>query len=406
MKIAMFSDAYFPRVNGVGVSVKCFGESLAKMGHKVCVVCPAYDSNPNILIEKTEVKGFTIMRIPAITPFFSKEDRFVRFTKWKIVRDAMDKFKPNVIHINTEFTLGIFARIYARRKNIALVYTSHTMWESYIKNYVHFLPSWLAKKIGQSLVSFFAKRAQVVISPTDRMCKLLTSYGINRPIEILPTGIDDSVSKIDEEKLSSFKKEIYKEFPVLENKKILLYVGRVVKEKNLDMLFDVFSKVREKFENSVLFFIGGGPELDVLKEKAKSLSFSSSVCFAGYRERNTLSYFYHLADVFVFPSCTETQGLVTIEAMRTGLPVVAIGEMGTLDVMQGDNGGFMVKNDVDEFSARVIDLLSDKDLHLQKSKEATEWSAKWSMDYLTPKLENAYKKAVKTQKEILKKNTK
>ena len=402
MKIAMFSDAYFPRVNGVGVSVKCFGEALARMGHKVCVVCPAYDSNPNIVTEKTEVKGFTIIRIPAITPFFSKEDRFVRFTKWKMVKNAMDKFKPNIIHINTEFTLGIFARIYARRKNIALVYTSHTMWESYIKNYVHFLPSWLARKIGQSLVRFFAKRAQVVISPTDRMCKLLTSYGINRPIEILPTGIDDSVSKINEKDFSSFKKEIYKEFPVLENKKILLYVGRVVKEKNLDMLFDVFSKVREKFGDAVLFFVGGGPELDVLKEKAKSLSFSSSICFAGYRERNTLSYFYHLADVFVFPSCTETQGLVTIEAMRTGLPVVAIGEMGTLDVMQGDNGGFMVKNNIDEFTARVIDLLSDKNLHSQKSKEAAEWSAKWSMEYLTPKLENAYKKAIKTQKTILK----
>ncbi len=402
MKIAMFTDTYFPRVNGGGVSVKSFGEALAKMGHKICIVCPDYDSKSDITIENTAIKDMTVMRVPSMTTIFSSEDRFVKPTKWKRVKEEMDKFQPDVIHIQTEFTLGIFARIYAKRKNIALVYTSHTMWESYIKNYAHFLPLSFAKKLGKTLVCFFAKRAQVVISPTERMYKLLSSYGINRDIKILPTGIDDSVSIIDETKVPSFKKELFKEFPVLENKKILLYVGRVAKEKNLYMLFDVFDKVREKFKDSVLFIVGGGPELDNLKEKAKTLSFSSSICFAGYRERRTLPYFYHLADVFVFPSCTETQGLVTIEAMRTALPVVAIGEMGTLDVMQGDNGGFMIKNDLNEFSARVIDLLSDKNLHSQKSKEAKEWSAKWSMDYLTPKLENNYKKAIEIKKTDIK----
>ena len=394
MKIAMFSDAYFPRVNGVAVSVKCFGEALAKIGHEICVVCPAYDVQKEVVIENTEIKGFSIMRVPSVTIRFSSEDRYVKFSNWKLIKREMDKFKPDVIHINSEFALGIMGKRYARKNKVALVYTSHTMWESYIENYVHCLPSFCSRKIGKELVCFFAERAQVVISPTDRMCKLLSSYGINRPIEIIPTGMDDAISKIDDNKLVSFKSEIYKEFPALQNKKILLYVGRVVKEKNLYMLFDVFGKVREKFEDSVLFFVGGGPELDNLKEKAKTLPFASSILFAGYRDRNILSYFYHLADVFVFPSCTETQGLVTVEAMRASLPVVAIGEMGTLDVMQGDNGGFMVKNDVEEFSARVKDLLSDKELHSQKSKDAQEWSAKWSMNYLTPKMEGIYKKAI------------
>ena len=402
MKIAMFTDSYFPRVNGVGVSVKCFGEALTKMGHTVYVVCPNYDTQKEILIEKTEQKNFSIVRVPSISTIFSKEDRYVKLSNWNHIVREMDKFKPDVIHINAEFMLGIMGMKYARKRKIALVYTSHTMWESYIENYAHFLPSFISRKIGRELVRFFAKRAQVVISPTDRMFKLLSSYGINRPIEILPTGIDDSICKIDDKALTSFKENIYIEFPVLNGKRILLYVGRVVKEKNLDMLFDVFSKVKEKFQDTALFFVGGGPELDNLKEKARNHKYSSSICFAGYRDRNILSYFYHLADVFVFPSCTETQGLVTIEAMRAGLPVVAIGEMGTLDVMQGDNGGFMVKNDVGEFFARVIDLLSDETLRLQKSKDARNWSEKWSMDYLTPKLESFYKKAVKAIKENMK----
>ena len=398
MKIAMFTDAYFPRVNGVGVSVKCFGEALAKMGNEVCVVCPAYDTQKEIITENSEVKGFSIMRVPSVNTIFSKEDRYIKNKNFKFVAQEMDKFKPDVIHINSEFSLGFMGKRYAKKRNIAIVFTSHTMWESYIKNYAPMLPACVAKKIGKKIVCFYAKRAQVVISPTDRMFKLLQSYGINRPIEILPTGIDDSISKIEDKALASFKEDIFKEFPVLKNKKILLYVGRVVKEKNLYMLFDVFSKVKEKFEDTALFFVGGGPELDNLKAKAKEHKYSSSICFAGYRDRNILSYFYHLADVFVFPSCTETQGLVTIEAMRAGLPVVAIGEMGTLDVMQGDNGGFMVKNDTEEFATKVITLLSDETLRLQKGKEARKWSAKWSMDYLTPKLENYYKKAIQAVK--------
>ncbi len=398
MKIAMFTDSYFPRVNGVGVSVKCFGEALAKIGHKVYVICPNYDKQKNILIEKTEQKNFSILRVPSISTIFSREDRYVKLSNWNHIVQEMDKFKPDVIHINAEFMLGIMGMKYAQKRKIALVYTSHTMWESYIENYAHFLPSFISRKIGRELVRFFAKRVQLVISPTDRMFKLLKTYGINSPIEILPTGIDDSICKIDNNALASFKEDIYKEFPVLKNKKVLLYVGRVVKEKNLYMLFDVFSKVKDKFEDTALFFVGGGPELDDLKEKAKEHKYSSSICFAGYRDRNILSYFYHMADVFVFPSCTETQGLVTIEAMRAGLPVVAIGEMGTLDVMQGDNGGFMVKNNIEEFAAKVIALLSDETLRLQKAKEAHEWSAKWSMDYLTPKLESFYKKAIKARK--------
>ena len=398
MKIAILSDTYFPRINGVGVSIKCFAEALAKRGHTICLVCPDYASNKNIIIENTEVNGFTIMRIPSATTIFSSEDRYVKLTNWKLIKQEIDKFKPDIIHINTEFVLGILGVRYALSNNIALVYTSHTMWESYIKNYVRFIPSFIAQKIGKELVCFFAKRAQVIISPTQRMRELLESYGVNRPIEILPTGIDDSISKIDKEKLVSFKSKIIQEFPVLENKKILLYVGRVVKEKNLNMLLKVFTKVKEKIGDTALFFVGGGPELDNLKKEAQIHPFASSICFAGYRERNMLSYFYHMANVFVFPSCTETQGLVTIEAMRASLPVVAIGEMGTLDVMQGNNGGFMVKNDVNEFAIRVIDLLSDNELHSQKSKEAEEWSVKWSMDYLTPKLEDNYKKAIEIKK--------
>ena len=192
---------------------------------------------------------------------------------------------------------------------------------------------------------------------------------------------------------------MYKGFPLKKKKRILLYVGRVVKEKNLGFLFPVLEKVKKVYPDTMLVIVGGGPELEPLQKQAENLKLAKNVCFTGYQNRDDLAYFYNLADVFVFPSVTETQGLVTIEAMMTGLPVVAIGEMGTVDVMQGDNGGFMVKHDAEEFSAKVLELLSNKDLHEQKSKEALEWSKKWSLPDLTNQLVDFYKEALEIRKQ-------
>ena len=157
----------------------------------------------------------------------------------------------------------------------------------------------------------------------------------------------------------------------------------------------MLGKVRKTVNDAVLIVVGDGPELKSLKEKAAKLPYSWNICFTGYSDRDQLAYFYNLADVFVFPSLTETQGLVTIEAMSNGLPVVAIGEMGTLDVMQGNNGGFMVNNDIDEFSQKVIDLLQNPELRKQKSQEAKEWSKNWSIENTTQKLLSVYNSIIK-----------
>ena len=139
--------------------------------------------------------------------------------------------------------------------------------------------------------------------------------------------------------------------------------------------------------------MGNGPYIEELKEKAAGMNLKDSVFFTGYISGEDLVYFYRMASVFTFSSKTETQGLVTVEAMLCGLPVVAIGELGTADVMQGDNGGFMVRDDVSEFADRVSELLENPNLRKQKSLEAKNWGAKWKMSALTPKLLDCYKKA-------------
>lgn len=405
MNIAIFLDCYYPRVNGVVVSVKSYSESLAKRGHKIIIVCPDYSKKQMregpVYFKDEKEKPFPnieIFRISSTTFIFSKEDRIGRLDQWHKLKKRMDDFKPDIVHINSEFIIGWFGATYARHRHIPTVFTFHTLWEEYFKCYVDIFPSFMLKKMGRDFVKFYLQRADEIICPTQRIGNVVQRYEVNRPYDILPTGIPQEISKFDKKYISVFFNHMHKLLPVIQKKHILLYAGRIVKEKNLPFLIDMLGEVRKKVNDAVLLFVGGGPAEEELKKYAKTKPYSWNICFAGYRSRDELSYFYNFADVFVFPSLTETQGLVTVEAMMCGLPVVAIGEMGTLDVMQGDNGGFMVHNDIKEFSDRVIDLLTDKQLYEQKKDDAIEWSKQWSLESLTPKLEECYCKAIENYK--------
>ncbi len=406
MKIAFFTDSYYPRINGVSASVRSYATKLAEMGHQVCIVCCDYENSENKKFRRKNYfekydklhPNLRVYRISSINVFISKEDKSARLTAWHDLKHRMDEFKPDVVHINSEFIVGYFGLIYSRHRNIPSVYTFHTMWEDYVDGYIKFVPVYSAKKIVKEMIKFYLKRANIVIAPTVNIAEVIKSYNVERDVKILPTGIPDA---LDPKKLKVpplYFEKLHNLLPYVQKKHILLYVGRVVKEKNLEFLYPVLKEVKKTYKDTMLVFVGGGPELEELKAKAKKEKLASDMIFAGYRTREELAYFYNLSDVFVFPSKTETQGLVTLEAMMAGLPVVAIGERGTLDVMRGDNGGYMVKEDVAEFSEKVLLLLKDKELHVQKSKEGKEWAKQWSLDTLTEKLISYYEEAIAIRK--------
>ena len=406
MKIAFFTDSYYPRINGVSASVRSYATKLAEMGHQVCIVCCDYENSENKKFRRKNYfekydklhPNLRVYRISSINVFISKEDKSARLTAWHDLKHRMDEFKPDVVHINSEFIVGYFGLIYSRHRNIPSVYTFHTMWEDYVDGYIKFVPVYSAKKIVKEMIKFYLKRANIVIAPTVNIAEVIKSYNVERDVKILPTGIPDA---LDPKKLKVpplYFEKLHNLLPYVQKKHILLYVGRVVKEKNLEFLYPVLKEVKKTYNDTMLVFVGGGPELEELKAKAKKEKLASDMIFAGYRTREELAYFYNLSDVFVFPSKTETQGLVTLEAMTAGLPVVAIGERGTLDVMRGDNGGYMVKEDVAEFSEKVLLLLKDKELHAQKSKEGKEWAKQWSLDTLTEKLISYYEEAIAIRK--------
>ena len=404
MKIAMFTDAYYPRINGVTVSVHSYATELVKFGHTVCIVCLEYSEEQqrsSFFDEKDsdEKSPFKIVRIPSWSfSAISKEDRVARFDKWRRVKKAMKEFQPDVIHINSEWVIGYFGALYALHYHVPFVFTFHTMWEDYLANYVNFLPDASLRRIGRSVVKFYLKRADLIIAPTKKIASVVHDYGIQKQVEILPTGIPDSREKYSLIRQTAIGLQLSKKCPQLKGKKILLFVGRIVKEKNLSFLFDVLENVQKKLPKTALLFVGGGPYLDELKLISEQRKLSKSVAFAGYIPSADLPYFYRQAQVFVFPSKTETQGLVTVEAMLSGLPVVAIGELGTVDVMQGDHGGFMVGDDVGQFSEKVIELLKNQQLRKKKSQEALKWGKKWKISALTPRLEECYERAMLIRK--------
>ncbi|WP_294429952.1 glycosyltransferase [uncultured Treponema sp.] len=400
MKIAMFTDAYYPRINGVTVSVHSYATELSKLGHEVCIVCLEYteeQQKSSFFDEKEsdESSPFKVVRIPSWSMgLLSKEDRIAKFDKWRRVKKAMDSFRPNVIHINTEWVIGYFGALYALHRKVPFVFTFHTMWEDYLINYVNFLPELSLRRIGRSVVKFYLKRADVIIAPTQKIASVVHDYGIQKNAEILPTGIPDGGEKYSIIRQTQISMQLSKKCPQIKGKKILLFVGRIVKEKNLSFLYDVLELVQKKNPKTALLFVGGGPYLEELKELAQERGLSKSVAFSGYIPSNDIVYFYKLAQVFVFPSKTETQGLVTVEAMLAGIPVVAIGELGTVDVMQGDHGGFMVEDNPVVFADKVLQLLNNQQLRKQKSQEALKWGEKWKISALTPRLVECYVRAV------------
>ncbi len=382
MRIVFATDTYWPRFNGATVSIDAFKREFEKLGHEVHIIAPAY---PNM----EHSPDPTIHRFKSYQLLFSPEDRLVwKAERWKIFR-TLKKLNPDIIHCQTEFQLSVMVMKFGRKRNIPILFTCHTYWEEYINLYLPF-PDKIGRQVARSIQRAALRYVDEIITPTEPMKDVIHSYGVKKPIHVLPTGVqEDDFAGLDRKdaRENSF---LYTDFPKLQGKPIILYVGRVTKEKNMDFLIDSFQTVKKSVPDLHFVITGGGPYLSELKKKVKKMGFGDSVAFTGYVPKEKVKYLYAMADVFIFASKTETQGLVTIESMMAGTPVVAIGEMGTKIVMNGDNGGFMVPEDQAVFSSKVLSLLTDRDLWKRKSTEALEYAQKWSSETMAERLFKIY----------------
>lgn len=393
----MCTDAYWPRVNGVTVSVESFSRALIKAGHRVLVICSLYPENQALErisnpIQDPSSSSFDpiVIRVPSYPLPISKEDRVAKFHKWFWVSKQLDAFKPDILHIHSEFVIGEFGFYYGKLNNLPIMYTFHTLWEDYIVNYIPHVPEFILRFFARRIVKNMAKRANAVIAPTQQIKDVLKTYKVKKPVYLLPTGIDAQFFSNETSDIVAFRNFMDTKYPLLKGKRILLFAGRVSKEKNISFLFRSLGPLLKEIPDVVLLIVGNGPDFDFFESEVKQAGLVERCVFTGYMERKDLSLTYAISHIFVFPSLTETQGLVTIEAMLSGIPVVAIGEMGTITVMGGDNGGFMVNNDVVEFQARVKELLNDAALYSKKCKEAKNHAQSWTIDTMEAKLEDIY----------------
>ncbi|MDR1655853.1 MAG: glycosyltransferase [Treponema sp.] len=403
MNIVMFTDAYWPRVNGISVSVESFSRALVRLGHRVMIVCSVY---PESLLE--EFKFFTgevenkgpeepvILRAPSMPlPLpISKEDRLAKTSGWFWVAKHIEAFNPDIVHIHTEFVIAEFGFNYAKLHYLPAVYTFHTMWEDYGFSYFPLAPGFLVRYIARRILKNALRRADLVIVPTPQIREVVKRYRVRKETVMLPTGIDPRQFDHSKEDIEAFGRRLEEKFPGLKAKRILLFAGRVAREKNISFLLKLLPSIREEHPDTVLLIVGNGPDLDSFKKEVEELELTDCCFFPGYLKRDELSLAYAVSDIFVFPSITETQGLVTIEAMLSGLPVVAIGEMGTIEVMNGDNGGFMVKNDPEQFREKVCMLLSDRELYEQKVLDARAHAKSWTIDTMAERLQGIYEKVL------------
>lgn len=409
MKIVMFSDAYWPRVNGVTVSVDSFSRALIRAGHEVVIVCSVYPENQNIesmanpVMEHASSRADpVVIRVPSYPLPISKEDRVAKFHKWFWVSKQLNSFAPDIIHVNSEFVIGEFGFYYAHVHAVPVVYTFHTMWEDYAVNYIPYVPEFILRGIARSIIKNMIKRADTIIAPSPQILDVLKRYKVKKHAHLLPTGVDPALFSPDESAVASFRKTLEGRYPAMAGKRLLLFAGRVGKEKNISFLLRVMADIARKVPDVALVIAGNGPEVPFYREEAVDLGIGDRCVFTGYLERSDLSLVYAMSDIFVFPSLTETQGLVTIEAMLSGTPVVAIGEMGTINVMGGDNGGFMVKNDPAEFRDRVLDLLNDPVLYARKVEDARVHAQAWTIGTMTERLISIYGETVDSYRALRK----
>lgn len=377
MRILMVSDVYFPRINGVSTAINTYRRTLLEEGIEVRLVAPDYG-------QETPDEAW-IRRVPSTPVPRDPEDRIMR---WKALLAAVEEEARHceMIHVQTPF-LAHYAGIKVGRKlGLPLVTSYHTLFEEYFKHYVPFLPAGLLKGLARRVSRNQCNAVDSVIAPSRALESRLRDYGVEKPIQILPTGVP----------LARFSRGDGGRFRTAHridaNRPLALFVGRVAHEKNIDFLLESVAIARAKVPDLLLVITGNGPAEAHLRREAERHRLNEHVLFIGYLDREqALPDCYAAANAFVFSSRTETQGLVLIEAMAMGVPVVALSSMGTTDILEAQRGAVVPEDDPKAFADALARLMHDRDMQARLSREAREHAQQWDEAVLAKRLAAVYR---------------
>jgi 1,2-diacylglycerol 3-alpha-glucosyltransferase len=390
VNIALFTETYYPEINGVATSVLTLKTELERIGHNVYVFTTTTPGAPE--------HEHNVFRVPSLPCVLITERRVGLFYQPKLA-SIMKKLNLDLIHTHTEFSLGIFGRIMARELRVPLVHTYHTIYEDYTHYVTH---NKTIDKRAKAFVRVFTKvccnTVQQVIVPTDKVKELLTTYSVHRDIAVVPTGIDLRKFR-RKEGAEVYISELKQKYGIQPNEKVILYIGRISREKNIQEIITAMPEYLSNREHVKVLIVGNGPDKERLEEYAKGLSCRDRIIFTGEQPWDLIAKFYHLGDVFVSASNSETQGLTYIEAMAAGLPVVAKKDRCLEDILDDGYNGYAFE-DRQEF-IKGLDAVLNNPAGIPYGQNSLLKVEKYSTEEFAKNVEKVYAKVIETHQALL-----
>lgn len=378
LKILMISDVYLPRVNGVSTSIASFCAALERLGHSVTLICPAYP------VGQTDSPG--VLRIRSRGVPGDPEDRMMRYREVLALAPQLLAEGFDLVHVHTPFVAHAAGITLGKRLGIPVVATYHTLFEEYLHHYVRWLPRRWLRRLARRLSVRQCQQLSAVVVPSLALHDVLSRYGVRTPMSVIPTGL--ALEAFTQPRETAGFRARYGLPPTA---RLLLYVGRTAHEKNIGFLIEMLPRVLDQYPDTRLVITGEGPARAALARQAQAAGVGEAVHFLGYLDRDgPLQAAYRAADAFVFASRTETQGLVLLEALALGTPVVSTAVMGTRDVLADGEGCLIAEETHDDFAAKVIRVLGDPALRERLSRRGPIHAARWHEDTQAARLAALY----------------
>jgi glycosyltransferase involved in cell wall biosynthesis len=383
MNICMFTNTYLPHVGGVANSVSRFTKDLCLMGHDVLVIAPTYPR-----IEALPQDENNVLRVPAIQNF-NGSDFSVRIPLPFIIDEKIDEFVPDVIHSHHPYLLGDAAIRAARRRNLPIVFTHHTLYE----RYTHYVSedSEVMERFAANLSTEYANLCSHVIAPSESIARLIQRRGVATPVTVVPTGVDIEFFG------SGRRNEGRRAHAIPDNAEVVGHVGRLAPEKNIPFLAEAVARYIKNAPNTYFMVVGDGPSKKIISRIFEAAETTKRLILAGKKSGQDLADAYAAMDIFVFASKTETQGMVLTEAMAAGTPVIAIDAAGAREVVDDGKNGRLLPEDasIHSFADAIENFFRHHDTTKQWKKEALDTAKRFDRELCAESLLNIYQALIK-----------
>jgi 1,2-diacylglycerol 3-alpha-glucosyltransferase len=374
MKIGLFTNNYRPLINGLTTSVDTFAGAFRRAGHAVTIVAPRYGAGGT--------DGADVLRVPGLRAP-THHAYVLPLPRWPGLRRAVLARDLDVYHAQHPYLLGAAAARWARQTGRPLVFTYHTLYD----RYAHYIPgpARLVAHLAVQRALRFAEQADLVIAPAPSVARYLTARGVRTPVEVIPTGVP-----LPPPTTGDARQARRAALGLNAGGPLLLSIGRLAREKNQAFLLHAFSRVLRELPTARLALVGDGDDRARLTRLADDLGIRPSICLVGAVSHERIGDYTSAADLFLFPSTSETQGLAALEALAAGLPVIAVTSEAARDLLADEPAGVLCPEDPDAFAASVLTLWATPDRRRRVAEAARRIAARYTPEASAAKLLSLY----------------